>query len=228
MFLSRLHLDARDARVRAVLGDVAALHRLVMTAFPDGPLPDARARHGVLWRLEPEAARSTVVLLVQSRTAPDWTRLRPGLLAGAAETKEIDGALGAVRAGARLRFRLVANPTRRVIETRLGSDGAPRPGRRVPVRTEEELLHWLIRKGAEGGFSVGPDAAAAARSVVVRPLGDATGRRGADRDGRITLRGVGFDGVLAVEDAARLRQALESGVGSGKAFGFGLLSIGPA
>jgi CRISPR system Cascade subunit CasE len=36
---------------------------------------------------------------------------------------------------------------------------------------------------------------------------------------------VRFDGVLRVTDAARLVEAVRSGIGPAKAFGFGLLSL---
>ncbi|MEN9935136.1 MAG: hypothetical protein RLZZ387_1715 [Chloroflexota bacterium] len=35
-----------------------------------------------------------------------------------------------------------------------------------------------------------------------------------------------FDGLLTVTDAAAFVKTLETGIGSGKAFGFGLLSVG--
>jgi CRISPR system Cascade subunit CasE len=37
-----------------------------------------------------------------------------------------------------------------------------------------------------------------------------------------------YEGELEVTDTAAFRQALEKGIGSGKAYGFGLLSVAPA
>ena len=44
---------------------------------------------------------------------------------------------------------------------------------------------------------------------------------------RMTLShaGVRFDGVLEVTDPVSFAATLDSGIGSGKAFGFGLLSV---
>jgi CRISPR system Cascade subunit CasE len=39
---------------------------------------------------------------------------------------------------------------------------------------------------------------------------------------------VQFDGVLRVTDAQKLTETIARGVGSGKGFGFGLLSLAPA
>jgi CRISPR system Cascade subunit CasE len=229
MYLSRLVLDPRNRAVRHALGDLQAMHRAVMAAFPDVGGSDARARHGVLWRLEPDPRAGATVLLVQSASEPDWSRLPSGFLADIPATRPIDRALEVLAPGVRLRFRLLANPTRK-IDTKSGDDGARRNGHRVPLRDEAALLAWIVRKGTDAGFSVGDDVAAAARSVVVRPLGDAIGRRGRDGEGRtsrLTLRGVTFEGLLTVTDAERLRQAVTQGIGPGKAYGCGLLSLAP-
>ena len=42
------------------------------------------------------------------------------------------------------------------------------------------------------------------------------------------LRSVLFEGLLQVTDPDAFRQTLIRGIGSGKSFGFGLLSIAPA
>lgn len=44
---------------------------------------------------------------------------------------------------------------------------------------------------------------------------------------RLTFGDVLFEGRLMVTDAALFRQTLEQGIGSGKAYGFGLLSVAP-
>ena len=229
MYFSRLCLNARNRATRRDLGDLQAIHRTIMSAFPTAG-PTARAQERVLWRLEPDAHRGSAVLLVQSASAPDWSRLAPGYLKDdRPEVKPIDAALASVASGMRLRFRLVANPTKRLLgEGR--PDGSHAKGERIPLRGDEALLAWLARKGAESGFTVGPDSAAAARTVVVRPLGDLVGwrRRGTgDGASQLTLRGVQFEGILTVTDPDRLRQAVASGIGSGKAYGFGLLSLAP-
>jgi CRISPR system Cascade subunit CasE len=41
-----------------------------------------------------------------------------------------------------------------------------------------------------------------------------------------TLRG-GFDGIAVIKDAELVRAAVQTGIGRGKAYGCGLLSIAP-
>ncbi len=230
MYLSRLRLNLRSREVRRDLGDLQAIHRTIMSGFP----PEGRTEptaHRVLWRLESEPHEGSAALLVQSVKRPDWSPLKAGYLAEAnPDVKCIDAALAALSAGMRLRFRLVANPTKKELGPP-GLGGTHAPGKRVPLRGDDEILNWLIRKGAAAGFSVGVDAAASARTVVLRPLGDLVGWRSGVEDAdarRLTLRGVAFDGVLALTDADLFRESLAGGIGSGKAYGFGLLSVAPA
>ena len=49
-----------------------------------------------------------------------------------------------------------------------------------------------------------------------------------DRDPRLELQSALYEGLLSVRDPQALIAALTAGIGSGKAFGFGLLSLAPA
>ncbi len=48
------------------------------------------------------------------------------------------------------------------------------------------------------------------------------------RPARLTFASVLFDGDLVVLDKMLFLEALSGGIGTGKAYGFGLLSIAPA
>jgi CRISPR system Cascade subunit CasE len=207
---------------------VGELHRSIMLAF--GPAAgDARAVHGVLWRLD-LGADGGIVLLVQSRSRPAWgTSQGPNPLAGIQQSddvavKTIDGAWSALVVGDELVFRLRANATKRITRE---AEGEQRRTTRVPVRGEVERLRWLQRKGAQHGFELvavrgRPEVVDA--QVIEEP--DAAGWRGA-RGGhqRLTFASARFDGRLRITDAEAFRSALAQGVGPAKAYGFGLLSI---
>lgn len=80
MYLSRLILNPRSREVRRDLADCQAMHRRVMAAFPDGlPEGEARASLGVLYRCD-QGRDGRLVLLVQSRVAPEWSGLAEGYL----------------------------------------------------------------------------------------------------------------------------------------------------
>jgi CRISPR system Cascade subunit CasE len=229
MILSRLVLNQRSREVIRDLADCQQLHRTILSAFPQASSP-ARAEFGVLFRVDyPRSGAPT--LLVQSRRHPDWARLPPSYLAVTPEAKDVSGAYQSIVAGDTLRFRLRANPTRR-IDTKSGPDGARRNGRRVELRTEEQKLQWLRRKGAAHGFEViSVRTADSVPNVRVNDEGKLRGYRSnpsVPARQALTLASVLFEGVLRVADAEALRHALIEGIGPGKAYGFGLLSVASA
>src|SRR5581483_7099032 len=101
-------LNAHSRDVRRDLVDCHQLHRTIMRGFTDLPADpsasrDARARLGVLFRLEQHPRTGMPSLLVQSVVEPDWRRL-PGryLLETGGEPpnpdqKSVDGVYAAIR-----------------------------------------------------------------------------------------------------------------------------------
>lgn len=224
MFLSRITLDLDGRTARRDLGDSQALHRSVMSGFPaDGPPDGVRAAFGVLHRVDWDERRKQAYLLVQSAIAPDWGRLPAGLAVGSPLVKPLEPMVMALAAGQRLGFRLRANPTRKIGTVPKGRRevGGGGNGQRVPLR-EEEWGAWLARKATESGFQV---VQVEARRDLLAPGGF---RGGGGTRARLTHRGVVFDGELVIEDIGRFRDALRSGIGPAKAYGFGLLSLVPA
>jgi CRISPR system Cascade subunit CasE len=233
MYLSRLKLNLRSPDVQRDLSDCQNLHRTVMSGFPeyDGD-GGARAEFGVLYRLDYD--RGAGVLLVQSRVEPNWSQLPDGYVSAsdAPQPKALTTAYGSLSAGRVLTFRLRANVTKK-IKTKSSPDGRRRHGNRVEVWDESRRLDWLARKGKAGGFEIvtarinGGKPHPAAR---VNPEGKTRGRKSSRPEGstRLTFGGVVFEGLLRVTDASEFRKTLSAGIGSAKAYGFGLLSVAPA
>jgi CRISPR system Cascade subunit CasE len=220
MWLTRLRLNPRSPVVVRALGDVQALHRLVMAGFRAVDGDGARAELGVLHRLD-VTREGGLLLLIQSDDEPgDWaSALAPGSLLqhDGVSVRSAAPLLAAIEAGAVFDFRLRANPTKRLQQD--DPAGRLQKGARVGLRGPAQLA-WLVRKGAQHGFSVDEV------TVVDQEHQTERGRRrGSDR---LVLEGVTFAGQLRVTDAAALRSALKSGIGSGKAYGFGLLSLARA
>ena len=109
------------------------------------------------------------------------------------------------RNGQLLQFRLRANPT------------VKRDGKRLGLYTENEQTKWLLRKAECGGFKV--------LHVVLKSAGK---RKATTNGAGATFVAITFEGVLSVTDADKFAQTLESGIGSAKGFGFGMLSVAPA
>ena len=215
MYLSRLILNLRNRRVRKEIADRYELHRSIMHAFSDDLDADEER---VLFRVEQSRGGRDLTLLVQSWTLPDWTWLaEPGARAYLLPVREPNPAVKPFQLdlmpGQRLAFRLRANPTAR----RRCSDGVRR---RVGLYKEQEQIDWLERKAARGGFDL----------LAVRTGGQTTASGTVRRNGskhELTLFSVQFDGLLEVREPDGVVKAVRDGIGTAKAFGFGLLSLAP-
>jgi CRISPR system Cascade subunit CasE len=205
-YLTQAVLDfAVAARLR--LRDSYDWHQAVWKAFPGR---DRQARD-FLTRLD--SHREGFRLLIVSPAEPvrpEWWPPGPESW----RTKLIPDAYFARR---RYAFQLCANPTRKV--TKIAPDGSlTKNGRRVPLSAREELAAWLGRKGTQCGFSL--DEAGLQCFPRGREYFEKSGHRGLHS-------AVEFRGSLAVTDSATFREAFTRGIGTAKAFGFGLLVISP-
>ncbi len=202
-----------------------------MSAFPQvKEQVEARADLAVLHRLDIDQRGSNVTLLVQSGEEPDWSCLPEGYLFNLDRdgqnpaTKTIANSLEALRKGQVLRFRLRANPTKK-IDTKSGPDGQRRNGRRVDLRTETQQVEWLSRRADRAGFRLVP-VYPGSNAPSVR-VGTSEKLRSRTTGRLVTLAGILFEGLLEVTDPDNLRLAIKEGIGPGKAFGCGLLSLAP-
>jgi CRISPR system Cascade subunit CasE len=202
--LTQVTLDfATAARLR--LRDCYDWHQAVWTVFPgrDGE------RRDFLTRLDQRRDGFRLLIVSPSEpTRPDWCPPESW------QSKPIPETYFTRR---RYAFQLCANPTKKV--TKVGADGqATKNGKRVPLRAREEFVGWISRKGEQGGFAVDSDSL---RSF-------SRGREYFEKKGMRGLHSaVEFQGVLKVTDPARFHETFTRGLGSAKAFGFGLLVIAP-
>lgn len=157
---------------------------------------------------ETEECYRLLIVSADAPTRPDWCPL------DCFQSKPIPEEFFAV---GRFRFSLLANPTRKV---RSEKEGQPtKNGRRVPIIRRDDLIAWLARKGQAGGFDIG-------EPKFLRTVPRA--RRYFERRGVHGVHhAVEFQGVLTVTDPAAFRRTFAAGIGSAKAFGFGLLAIVP-
>jgi len=211
MYLSRLILNPRNAGARRDAARPYELHRTLVRIL-NGALRDER----LLFRIEPEAGMGGPVVLVQTDTTPpDWEPLlKNGYLLRADGPKPFTPSLAR---GVRLRFRLVANPVKRINGKRIPLIFAMHADEQVKTYTD-----WLGRQAERWGFRV-----LEVRDAPFRTASNRT-KLPAYEKHEIPHFGVRFDGLLEVVDPELLSSALRRGIGPAKAFGFGLLSLAPA
>lgn len=199
MYLSQLMLNERQPQVHRDLGNAHKFHQRLMHGFPDQPTDTPRSDWHILYRQEPDSYQ----VLVQSAIEPDWSCLPSGYIQDDPQVKPFN--LAPV-VGQRLRFRLKANPSKRDNQTR----------KTVGIYGREDQLAWLARKGERHGFDL--------LAVDVIPAPNVFGTKKGVK-GPIRLHTVLFQGVLQVQDPAALVAAVQQGIGRGRSYGCGLLSL---
>jgi CRISPR system Cascade subunit CasE len=128
---------------------------------------------------------------------------------------------------------------RRRTEVLVHPDPIPEPLPHDPIEREKLLLarwdpwrKWLHHIGAGRGFRVvdEPESPLLMEAVHTYVRNPGKGRGGSNREKPVDWRynaGL-FNGLLVCTDPDRLRDAIVDGIGSAKAFGFGLLSLARA
>lgn len=256
LFLSRIILNRASKAVMHDLCNPRELHKSISRCFPAIPGQSDKLSHdrgtprnayNLLHRVDQKG--ESTVLYVQSSIQPDWNKLSPGY-AICFDDKKVDHLYGAIKAGDRLQFRLAANPTKRAGKNDTGEEkyrGAKR--KRIPIlgdpkmndngkTREQKLFEWLQRKGegfeaenfVSGGFRiVDLNVSKQMPNLTSSFTGTLRFTKKEDGDRRsVTLDAVLFEGVLEVTNADDFRRVLANGVGPGKAYGFGMMSIARA
>lgn len=205
MYLTQLRLDGNSRQTLAALSAPSKFHGAIESA-----LPDWRARS--LWRIDRRNGQDYLLLL--SEEAPDLTRAAAQFAPPGEtwQTKDYQPLLDRVRAGSRWRFRLRANPTYSV---------PAGPGQRGKVHAHSTTGHqvqWLLRQSEKHGFSLREDEFTVTGVTWYRFRKGASGHR-------VTFLAVTYDGILEVTDPALFREALCRGIGPGKAYGAGLMTL---
>lgn len=217
MFLTRFRINPARRGARKLLSSPHAMHAAVRAAFAD---PEDHEREGArtLWRLD-NPAPATVHLFIASPGRPDLTHLVEQAGWPTTDTwvtRPYEGLLASLKAKQTWAFRLTANPTHSGRKT-----GDAKETQRFGYLREAEQVAWLASRAARHGFLLatqqdgGPN-------VRLHQRQTHTFKRGI---GTVTLATATYDGVLEVVDANALRQALVRGIGHGKAYGCGLLTL---
>ena len=185
--------------------DSYAWHKRVWEAFPGKPEAD----RSFLTRLDDTGACfRLLVLSPEPPTRPDWCPV------DAWESKTIGSDFFTHSA---YRFSLLANPTvKRVVRDEQGQ--RKKNGRREPIIDRDGLIDWLRRKGEQHGFEIETDSL----KTIPRPR-QAFTKKGATG----THTATEFSGLLRVTDSEPFQHAATYGIGSAKAFGFGMLCLSP-
>lgn len=202
MFLSQLTLNERQSLVHRELGNAHKFHQRIMQAFPDEEdRATPREDWHILFRHEPDSD----VVLVQSALEPDWSKLPDGYLRRDV-VKAVNLGVDQLSASRVFQFRLRANPSKRDAKTK----------KTIGFYHHPDQLAWLERQGDRCGFRLhNTDVIPAPNVFGIKKQGTAP----------IRITTALFQGVLEVTDSDSFLSALKAGIGRGRSYGCGLLSL---
>ena len=245
-YLSRIWLHPLRTGAQTLIRSPEAMHAAVLGSIARQPVTER-----VLWRLDtpldstdPRSHRAELLVLTESRPSWDhvieqagWTNAEdPQAL-----VRDYQPLLDRIQAGREFGFRLRANPvssTRNPAsptasqKERLAAD-RPR-GVRVAHRTAAHQLNWLTSRLDRWGFTLlttpnGQDGTVPMLHLTARDrlIFFKNGRDAAAQTRRVVLNTATYDGAIRVTDPEQARRTLLAGVGAGKAYGCGLLTLAP-
>ena len=205
MYLSRVELDPTRRSTMTALAAPQKFHGAVESAF-------SGERRRRLWRLDRLGEK--LYLLLLSEEMPDLSGVVEQFGTGAVpESRNYDPLLARITPGSRWQFRLAANPTK-------SCKDAQKPAARGTVAahcTTQYQKQWLLDRAAKHGFALTEDS-----FTVTRVQWYHFAKRGIRP---VSLLAVTYEGVLQVTDPEAFRNLLCQGMGRGKAYGLGLLTV---
>jgi len=232
--LSRIWLNPLRARTQTLLRNPHVMHAAVLGGLSRQPVDER-----VLWRLSADHLHRAE-LLVLTQSIPSWEHLIEQAGWTAADepqqmVRDYQPLLDCLHMGREFRLRVRANPvtaTRRPDKPSGGQHKrltAERPrGIRVAHRTVSHQLAWFTDRVERWGFQLRstPESGAAVQLIarermVFTKAQDVTTHR-------VVLSTATFEAVVSVTDSRLAREQLLNGVGSGKAYGCGLITLAPA
>lgn len=230
MYISRVPLNGARRSAMEVISSPYKMHAAVEASFPplldDAPdESDGGSTGRILWRIDPIPNKGrSVWLYVVSPKKPDFSHLceQAGWpQEGRWETKDYEPLLDRICNGQFWRFRLKANPVRKVLVNKSQRGTTDVVGTIQGHVTADQQVSWLFARAHANGFGI----AANAEGDSLVSVSERCKFSFAHAGSKVTLSTAVFDGVLEVTDADAFRNTLRQGIGRAKAFGCGLLTI---
>ena len=202
MYLIKVEMARSLPEVRHALADCQKMHRLVTGLF-DAARQDAN----ILYRTNFVADQLHLYLYASIPvTEPAAKRYRIA-------QRDLTPWLERLQPGQYLKFDLITSPSKKV-----SMDGQKNSRRRI-LREPSERQAWLERKAEQSGFAI--------CQVIEQEQIHVSGKHPADQGGIMHHDAYRYQGVLQITDSEAFRRSLQKGIGSGKAYGFGMMLLKP-
>lgn len=208
MYFSRIELDMRKRSTMKAISSPSLFHGAIESSFEG-------ERNRRLWRIDKLGGHT--YLLVLSEDKPDFFNFAKQFCSEKSEcpwqTKSYDMLLDKIEDGTKWHFRLVANPT---ISKKTEKKSSER-GKIYAHITPYYQKKWLLDRCENNGFMVCEHDLYVTQSVWKRFY----------KNGNklISFLSVTYEGMLSITDSKKFKACLQDGIGRGKAYGMGLLTV---
>lgn len=206
--LIRIHLDPLQRQTVRGFVNPNIFHAAIEASVQNG-------KSRVLWRIDELSGQSYLLLLTHAEIDTQFLIDQFGFSNEKAQFVDYTKLLERVDDGTKWIFRLTANPVHHA-----KNDKTERDGKILAHVTPEQQMNWLILHSEKRGFHVDVN-----KSQVVSTRWIKFRKR--DSGITIKLKEATFEGVLTVTNAELFKKVLSEGLGRGKAYGMGLLTIIP-
>lgn len=206
-WFTEIRLNSSRRETFNVLRSTEALHALLENTLPS--LPSERESR-LLWRLDDTSVGKLVYMVTDTKPDPSGIVESVGWPSyDASQTVrsiEYDRLLDRLSAGDEFFFRCSVNPVKRQKSS----------GKLVPL-IREDAVEWLLAKMSANGIKVDAD--------NLRKVSEETDRFHKANGKPVTLRRATFEGRCVITDPVKAKLALVNGMGRGKAYGCGLITL---
>ena len=204
MVMSRVKLDTNRVETMKSLSSPQILHAIIEGCFTE--------KNRTLWRID--SLYDNLYLLIVSEHSPDLSNLVSQLCVSGevGQSKNYTIFLESIKNGQGLHFRFRGNPVRSIATDK------DKRGKVVPYFNDRQKKEWLINKSSKNGFVVDYDSCSIIETRQLRFY-----KKGNEKPIRLSC--TTFEGMLTVTDMEQFVTALSMGIGRGKSYGCGLMTV---
>lgn len=205
MFLSRVSLNLYNRNTMRAFNSPSIFHGAIENCF-------SGERKRNLWRID--KVQNQYYMLILSETEPEFSMFYSQFQPYSVEMKSYDKLLERIKLGDKWHFRITANPTRYVVNK---ENGQRQRGNLLACLGVDCQKKWLMEKSVKNGFVLSNDSFDITQSSWKHFY--------KKESRRVSILSVTYEGILTISNEELFKNALINGIGRGKAYGMGLLTI---
>ncbi|MBR0217352.1 MAG: type I-E CRISPR-associated protein Cas6/Cse3/CasE [Clostridia bacterium] len=203
MYLSRTAIDLKNRNTMRAMENPEIMHGIIENCFQG-------ERRRNLWRIDEIKGQIYILLLSTEKPDMDVLVKQIGLTGGEWDTRDYTPLLERVKQGSIWRFHLAVNPVVNVPEPNNGR------GKVKAITIPAHQREWLKQQGSKHGFLLADD-----QFDVIRSEWKIFRNKGKN----VSIFRSTFEGILTVSNQEEFVKALIGGIGRGKAYGNGMITV---